>query len=111
MRSSEPRPEWRLVLDGTICDGHGICVLRCPELLSLDEHGFAGAEASPFSSRSLLRRARRAAAACPARALTVLPARLGDTPGGPLREGRKRSAGGTIELVELHASRRPGALQ
>jgi ferredoxin len=61
----------RLVLDASRCNGHGLCALLCSERISLDEWGYAAVDRSPFHSRGTLRRARRAAAACPAAALAV----------------------------------------
>jgi ferredoxin len=62
----------RLVADAAKCDGHGICVLRCPDLLTLDAWGFVGIDTDePLTGRDL-RRARSAAAACPERALSVV---------------------------------------
>ena len=90
---------WVMGLDGTRCDGHGICVLHCPDLVTLDEWGFAGVARERIGDRSVLRRARRAAAACPAGALYLrrvgdgagsesMPVRLdrGTTPCRPLVE-------------------------
>ena len=65
---------WTLTLDGTRCDGHGICALHCPDLVTLDEWGYAGVERTVIDSRALMRRARRAVAACPERALSLRPA-------------------------------------
>lgn len=62
----------RIVIDATKCDGHGICVLRCPQVLSLDAWGFVGLESTQPLSGADLRRARSAAAACPERALSVV---------------------------------------
>ncbi len=71
----------RLAVDAARCDGHGICALRCPELITLDEWGFAGVEPGPVADRRVLRRARRAVAACPDRALSLVAVRT--EPGGP----------------------------
>ena len=70
---------WKLVVDGTRCDGHGICVLHCPDLVTLDEWGYAGVERAVIDSHALMRRARRAVAACPERALALrqVEARVG----------------------------------
>lgn len=69
----------RLALDGTRCDGHGICALRCPERIALDQWGYAVVADDPIVEPRTLARARRAAAACPAGALAlVVPA----PPGG-----------------------------
>jgi ferredoxin len=63
----------RLVANPALCDGHGICVLRSPDLLTLDAWGFVGVEETePLSGRDL-RRARSAVAACPERALSLVP--------------------------------------
>jgi ferredoxin len=65
----------RLVVDASHCDGHGICVLRCPEMISLDEWGYAKVEPDAVTDTRILRRARRAVAACPSRALTLVTVR------------------------------------
>ena len=67
------RRAWRLVLDSAKCDGHGICALRCPDRVSLDAWGFAGVEDPGPLNGGVLRRARRAVAACPEGALSLLP--------------------------------------
>jgi ferredoxin len=64
---------WKLVVDGTLCDGHGICVLHCPDLVTLDEWGYAGVEKDLIDTAGLMRRARRAVAACPEKALALRP--------------------------------------
>jgi ferredoxin len=94
----------RLVLDAARCDGHGICVLRCPELITLDEWGYAGVDSGAVPDARVLRRARRAAAACPARALSfvaVAPAPTGDlrlVPAGPApaASGPESGPGGVV---------------
>ncbi len=72
---SEPDGRLALQLDATRCDGHGICALRCPELVSLDQWGYAAVPDGAIATPRTLRRARRAAAACPAGALRVAPTR------------------------------------
>ena len=67
-------PGLRLVVDMARCDGHGICALRCPELVALDQWGYARVEAQAVFRRGAVRRARRAVAACPARALSLVAA-------------------------------------
>jgi len=67
---------WKLVVDGTVCDGHGICVLHCPDLVTLDEWGYAGVEKDLIGTAAQLRRARRAVAACPERALALRPVQM-----------------------------------
>lgn len=62
----------RLVANPALCDGHGICVLRAPDLLTLDAWGFVGVETTEALSGRDLRRARSAVAACPERALSLV---------------------------------------
>lgn len=72
----------RVVVDATKCDGHGICVLRCPQVFSLDAWGFVGLESAEPLSGPVLRKARSAAAACPERALSIVEARDAKAPRG-----------------------------
>lgn len=64
----------RLVVDATRCDGHAICVLACPELIRLDDWGYAAAEDLVISDPPTLRRAEKAVAMCPAGAIRLAPA-------------------------------------
>lgn len=87
----------RLVLDMARCDGHGICALRCPELIALDRFGFAGVADDVISDPALLRRARRAVAGCPEGALSVagvprLPGDRGGPTAGPWPPPRRHHA-------------------
>ncbi|NNN09057.1 MAG: ferredoxin [Acidimicrobiaceae bacterium] len=78
--SSEQSPDtteldplgYLIVVDGTRCDGHGICVLRLPERISLDQWGYASLDVEPIVRRSTLRRALRAVLACPNGALELV---------------------------------------
>jgi ferredoxin len=74
----------KLVLDAARCDGHGICALRCPDRVSLDQWGFAVIDSAPLVGRRLVRRARAVVAACPndALSLSVVPGTPAPTPGG-----------------------------
>lgn len=74
--------EVRLVVDGAKCDGHGICALVMPEMISLDTWGFATIDGGPLVDARSIARARRAVRACPAGALTL----VGDPRSRPLRE-------------------------
>jgi len=87
----------RLAIDAARCDGHGICALRCPELVSLDQWGFARVEGKTVTGRGAVRRARRAVASCPARALSVLedPIASGNATAAPVGQTRDRSRSGT----------------
>ena len=62
----------RLVVDGAKCDGHGICALVLPERISLDAWGYASVESDPIKAKRTLARAKRAVAACPVRALSLI---------------------------------------
>jgi len=62
----------RLVVDPIRCTGHGLCAELLPEALTLDEWGFPLLTDGAVSP-DLLRRARRAAATCPTRALRLDP--------------------------------------
>jgi ferredoxin len=64
----------RLAVDPIACTGHGVCAELLPEGVRLDEWGYpllAAGDVPP----DLLRRARRAAAACPVRALLLVEQR------------------------------------
>lgn len=82
----------RIVVDGTKCDGHGICALILPELFSLDTWGYAALESGPIDDPRILARAQRAVHACPAGALTL----AGDRDAGlgvpPRRARRAKNA-------------------
>lgn len=67
----------RLLLDPTRCDGHGICALICPERIDLDEWGYARVDPLPIEDKRTRRRAARACAACPTRALSLAPTSRG----------------------------------
>ena len=100
----------RLVADASRCDGHGICVLRCPDLLSLDAWGFVGVDTNdPLSGRDL-RRAQSAVAACPEKALTLLDVGV-PTGERALRSGDswawKRRTRGNRRLSSAPARTRP----
>ncbi len=90
----------RLVVDAARCDGHGICVLRCPELVSLDRFGFAAVDGAAITAAAMLRRARRAAAACPEGALTIVEAgRTAGSSGGVAADTRPGQANGDGRAV------------
>lgn len=63
----------RLHLDASRCDGHGICALRCPERIQLDEWGFAVVDERALDAPGMPRRAANAVAACPGGALSLTP--------------------------------------
>jgi ferredoxin len=61
----------RLHLDPIVCDGHGLCADWLPEMIRLDDWGFPILSPDEIAPE-LLRRAKRAAAACPVLALKLL---------------------------------------
>lgn len=61
----------RLAVDPIACTGHGLCAELLPEGVRLDEWGYPLVAAGDVP-RDLLRQARRAAAACPVRALRLV---------------------------------------
>ena len=63
-----------VVVDPVRCSGHGICALMLPERVDLDRWGYPIVDTSSIASRRVQRQARRAARACPRKAL-VLTAR------------------------------------
>lgn len=73
----------RVRVDMTRCAGHGICVLILGQEAGLDAWGFPVVDAAGTVDGRLLRRARRAAAACPRGALVVdeVPERPGSAGG------------------------------
>jgi ferredoxin len=73
-RWSEPTS---LDVDMATCAAHGICAHVMAERVTLDPWGFAIVDPSTLNTPRLVRKARRAARACPARAL-----RLAQTPPG-----------------------------
>lgn len=62
----------RLVLDAARCDGHGICALRCPDRVSLDQWGYAAVDPTPLEPGRMTRRALNVVAACPKGALHLV---------------------------------------
>ncbi|HEV7728202.1 MAG: ferredoxin [Modestobacter sp.] len=71
----------RLRVDPIACSGHGVCAELLPERIALDEWGYPLLAAGDLPAE-LHRDARRAVAACPARALRLAPA-----PAGPVLRG------------------------
>jgi ferredoxin len=63
----------KLVLDQTACQGYGLCSPEAPDLVDLDDWGYAGllGDGSVPSDRRAV--AHTAAAVCPVAALRVQP--------------------------------------
>jgi ferredoxin len=62
----------RITVDGSKCDGHGICALVMPERISLDAWGYADVDGDPIEDTRTLARAKRAVSACPVQALALV---------------------------------------
>lgn len=68
-------------IDMVRCVAHGICAHVLAERVTLDPWGFPVVDPAQLDTAALIRRARRAARACPRRALSLQPA-----PGSGRRE-------------------------
>jgi len=67
---NDPTTGTRLLLDPTVCRGHGVCAELLAEHISLDEWGYPIIADRPVPP-DLLRDARRAVTDCPALALRL----------------------------------------
>jgi ferredoxin len=63
-----------LTVDMATCAAHGICSHLMAERVTIDPWGFAIVDPSALDTARLVRKARRAARACPARALRLASA-------------------------------------
>ena len=61
----------KLVLDSTACQGYGLCQQAAPDLVDLDDWGYAGLAGDGSVPGSLGDHARAAVEVCPAKALKV----------------------------------------
>ncbi|TDD15956.1 NADH-quinone oxidoreductase subunit NuoF family protein [Nonomuraea diastatica] len=96
MPEREADPEYRLEVDWSRCQGHGLCAHLLPEFVDLDDYGFPSFRNVPGY---LAKEARRAVDMCPALAL-----RLAQTTGnGPT------PAGSPLRLVKDGVLKRAGA--
>jgi ferredoxin len=62
----------RLRVDWSACDGHGLCSILAPEVISLDPWGFPVVADLPLSIQAA-RHVAEAVDACPLLALKLLP--------------------------------------
>lgn len=62
----------QLRIDPTKCDGVGICAIKAPDLIRLDDWGFPLIAEQPLNTPDLMRQAEHAVNACPKRALLLL---------------------------------------
>ncbi len=77
----------RLAVDLARCRGHGMCMLVFAERVDLDPWGFPIVDRSEIGTKELLRRARRAVAACPRGALSLQNSTSEDGPIGERSQG------------------------
>ncbi len=61
----------KLTVDPDVCQGYGLCHDEAPELLELDEGGFAQVPGDGEVPDSLVAVAEKAVSMCPARALSL----------------------------------------
>jgi ferredoxin len=61
----------KILIDPVACDAYGYCAELLPEAIDLDEWGYPIVAGRPLAS-SLRGAARRAVAACPRRAITLI---------------------------------------
>lgn len=98
MPEREAEPEYRLEVDWSRCQGHGLCAHLLPEFVDLDDYGFPSFRKIPGF---MAKEARRAVDMCPALALRLAQT-TGDGPkpvGSPLRlvkDGMLKKAGESV---------------
>ena len=76
MSNDERRP--RLVVNGDKCQGHNRCHVLVPELITVDDLGFAQIRGDGRVPPELAERARLAVRNCPEFALLLATAKVGD---------------------------------
>ncbi len=70
---SDSTPGVRLVVDGDRCQGHNRCNVLLPELIRIDDYGFAQVEGTGVVPPALADKARLAVRNCPEYALKLEP--------------------------------------
>jgi ferredoxin len=65
---------WRLLVNPDLCQGHNRCYLLLPDLIELDDHGFASVKDGGMVPQSMLEKAKLAVRNCPEFALRLEPA-------------------------------------
>ncbi|MFI0350014.1 ferredoxin [Actinomadura sp. 9N407] len=61
----------KVFVDATKCSGYGTCAETAPELFRLDDWGYAAVSGDGAVTGEAAETARRAAAECPERAITI----------------------------------------
>ncbi|MFI7460833.1 NADH-ubiquinone oxidoreductase-F iron-sulfur binding region domain-containing protein [Nonomuraea sp. NPDC049646] len=100
MPEPEVEPEYRLEVDWTRCQGHGLCAHLLPEFVDLDDYGFPSFRNVPGW---MVKDARRAVEMCPALALRIVQTsgEAPKPPASPLRlvkDGVLRKAPGLTRV-------------
>jgi ferredoxin len=62
----------RIHVNRAACEGHAMCNVTAPDVFQLDELGYNALDGEMEVSEDLSEQARRGAAACPERAITVI---------------------------------------
>ena len=62
----------KLIVDSTVCQGYGLCADEAPELVELDDAGYATIVGDGEVIDDLQSAAEKAAAMCPAKALRLV---------------------------------------
>ena len=62
----------KLVVDAALCQGYGLCHDEAPDLLELDEFGYAGTISEGLVVPERMSAAEAAVGICPARALRLV---------------------------------------
>jgi ferredoxin len=83
-----------LRIDPTRCRGHAICVLFCSDGIDLDRWGYGRVMEADIVDTRAVKRARRAAAACPNNAVVVTER---DDVAGP--DGSPAGRGQTVDAL------------
>ncbi len=81
MANDDDTGKLRLMVDGGLCQGHNRCAVLVPELIEVDNLGFAHARGDGLVDEALAEKARIAVKNCPEFALRLVRAATGsETP-------------------------------
>jgi ferredoxin len=60
-----------VVIDPDRCQGHGNCLVECPDVFESDDNGYATVRSSSSDDPAVIAKVRRAASQCPESAISV----------------------------------------
>lgn len=60
-----------VVIDPDRCQGHGNCLVECPDVFESDDNGYAAVRLSTSDDQAVIAKIRRAASHCPESAISV----------------------------------------